>query len=159
VLPGVVYIGETGRGLRGRLGQLRGVFADQMLYADPDVAGPALWAMRDRDRCDFEASVRPLAGDGQLRKALEATAISLYRVAAGQSLAANFGRMPAGYRKSAGSNGRLVARGQRRRGGAPQRLGELIHRYHLVGTQQQGGQCRALISLRHRHDRAAGAHH
>jgi hypothetical protein len=114
---GVVYIGETGRGLRGRLGQLQGVFADEMPYADPHTAAPALWAMRDLDHCGFETSALPLACDAQFRKALEATAISLYRVASGQSPAANFGRMPAGYRKSTGNNSRLSVTGRRARGG------------------------------------------
>jgi hypothetical protein len=49
--------------------------------------------------------------------ALEATAITLYRIQAGKSPAANFGRMPAGYRISTGNNAHLVARGQRARSG------------------------------------------
>jgi hypothetical protein len=114
----LVYIGETGRQLRGRLGQLQGVFAVQMPYADPHTAAPALWAMRHREGCDFEASVLPLAADAQIRKGLEALAVSLYRVEAGQSPAANFGWMPLGYRKSTGNNAHLVAAGRRALGGA-----------------------------------------
>jgi len=111
------YIGETGRQLRGRLGHLQGVYADEMPYADPHTAAPSLWAMRDHDGCEFEASVLALEDDAQVRKALEATAITLHRLEFGQSPAANFGRMPAGYRKSTGNNARLVASGQRARGG------------------------------------------
>lgn len=114
----VAYIGETGRHLRGRLGQLQGVYAAQMPYADPHTAAPALWAMRDREGCDFEASVLPVAADAQTRKGLEALAVSLFRAEAGKSPAANLGGMPAGYRKSSGNNARLVAAGQRMRGGA-----------------------------------------
>jgi hypothetical protein len=51
------------------------------------------------------------------RKALEATAITLYRLDAGRSPAANFGRMPAGYLMSTGNNAHLVAAGRRARGG------------------------------------------
>jgi hypothetical protein len=114
----VAYIGETGRHLRGRLGQLQGLYAAQMPYADPHTAAPALWAMRDREGCDFEASVLPVAADAQIRKGLEALAVSLYRVEVGESPAANFGRISPGYRKSTGNNARLVAAGQRVRGGA-----------------------------------------
>jgi hypothetical protein len=41
----------------------------------------------------------------------------LYRLEAGRSPTANFGRMPAGYRMSTGNNARLVASGRRVRGG------------------------------------------
>ena len=51
------------------------------------------------------------------RKALEATAITLYRMESGRSPAASFGRMPAGYRISSGNNARLAAAGRRYRGG------------------------------------------
>jgi hypothetical protein len=77
--------------------------------------------MRDREGCDFEASVLPVAADAQIRKGLEALAVSLYRVEAGESPAAKFGGMPAGYRKSSGNNARLVAAGLRVRGGADPR--------------------------------------
>ena len=33
--PGLDYIGQTGRSLRGRLGQLNGVYRAQMPYRDP----------------------------------------------------------------------------------------------------------------------------
>ncbi|WAL67874.1 hypothetical protein ORV05_08910 [Amycolatopsis cynarae] len=114
---GLVYIGQTGRSLRGRLGQLSGVYKAEMPYRDPHTAGPALWALRHRDGCDFEASVIEISATVPQRKALEATAVSLYRTASGKSPAANFGRMPSGYRMSTGNNARLTASGQRLRGG------------------------------------------
>jgi hypothetical protein len=52
----------------------------------------------------------PVPADARVRKALEAVALSLYRLASGESPAASFGRMPAGYRKSTG-NARLVRTG------------------------------------------------
>ena len=89
---GLDYIGQTGRQLRGRLGQLTGVYRTEMPYRDPYTAAPALWALRHRDWCEFEVSVIEVQGMPASRKALEATAITLYRLDAGRSPAANFGR-------------------------------------------------------------------
>ena len=111
------YIGQTGRSLRGRLGQLSGVYRAQMPYRDPHTAAQALWALRHRDGCDFEVAVIELPGTVPERRALEATAITLYRISSGRSPAASFGRMPAGYRISSGNNARLAAAGRRYRGG------------------------------------------
>jgi hypothetical protein len=69
--PGLEYMGQTGRSLRGRLSQLAGVYAAQMPYRDPHTAGPALWALRDRDGCDFQTSVIETSGTAPQRKALE----------------------------------------------------------------------------------------
>lgn len=102
--PGLDYIGQTGRSLRGRLGQLGGVYRAQMPYRDPHTAAPALWALRHQDGCDFEVAETEVPGTAPQRKALEATAITLYRIGSGRSPAASFGRMPAGYRISSGSN-------------------------------------------------------
>jgi hypothetical protein len=88
-----------------------------MPFSDPHTAAPALWAMRHRDGCDFEASVVVVTEIGQVRRALEMTAIALYRMESGRSPAANFGRMPVGYRKSTGNNAQLAASGRRMRGG------------------------------------------
>ena len=115
--PGLEYIGQTGRSLRGRLGQLGGVYGAQMPYRDPHTAAPALWALRHRDGSDFEAAVLEVPGTAPQRKALEALAITLYRIESGRSPAASFGRMPAGYRISTGNNARLAAANQRYRGG------------------------------------------
>jgi hypothetical protein len=115
--PGLDYIGQTGRSLRGRLGQLTGVYHAQMPYRDPHAAAPALWALRHRDGCDVEVAVIELPGTALHRKALEATAITVYRIDSGRSPAASFGRMPAGYRISSGNNARLAAAGRRHRGG------------------------------------------
>ncbi len=42
--PGLDYIGQTGRSLRGRLTLLGGVYRAQMPYRDPHTAALALWA-------------------------------------------------------------------------------------------------------------------
>ena len=115
--PGLDYIGQTGRSLRGRLGQLNGVYRAQMPYRDPHTAAPALWALRHRDGCDFEVAVIEVPGTAPERKALEATAITLFRIDSGRSPTASFGRMPAGYRISSGNNAQLVAAGRRYHGG------------------------------------------
>src|SRR5215831_14162310 len=67
----LAYIGQTGRLLRERLAQLRGVYRDEMPYRDPHTAAPTLWALRDRDQCDFEASVVEVHGTVPERKTLE----------------------------------------------------------------------------------------
>ena len=112
-----VYIGQTGRSIRERLGMLRGAYAEQMPYNDPHTAAPALWALRHRDGVDFECSAAPVDGDRRARMGAEALAISMHRVDHGGSPIANFGGMPEGYRKSSGNNAGLVAAGKRFRGG------------------------------------------
>jgi hypothetical protein len=114
--PELDYVGQTGRSLRERLGQLGGVYHAQMPYHDPRTAAPALWALRHRDGCDFEAAVIEVPGTIPQRKALEATAITLYRLDSGRSPAASSGRIPAGYKISSGNNARLAAAGRRYRG-------------------------------------------
>src|SRR5690242_8403570 len=115
--PGLDYIGQAGRSLRGRLGQLGGVYRTRVPYRDPRTAGPALWALRHRDGRDFEVAVIEVPGTVPQRKALEAAAITVYRLGSGRFPAASFGRLPAGYRISSGNNARLAAAGRRFRGG------------------------------------------
>jgi hypothetical protein len=111
------YIGQTGHGLRARLGHLGGVYGDAMPFNDPHTAGPGLWALRQSTRCEFECSVAPLDADAPTRKGLEALAVSVHRIRYQRSPTLNFGRMPAGWNKSSGNNARLVAAGKRVRGG------------------------------------------
>jgi hypothetical protein len=131
--PGLVYIGQTGRSLRGRLGQLNGVYGAEMPYRDPHTAAPALWALRHREGCGFEVSVVEIPGSVPQRKVLEATAITLYRIQSGRSPTANFGRMPAGYRISTGNNARLVAAGRRTRGGPDPATQAAAHSASVAG--------------------------
>jgi hypothetical protein len=126
---GLDYVGQTGRALRRRLGMLAGVYSREMPYRDPHTAGPALslWALRQASGCDFEVSVCPIEGPDPWRKGWESVAIALYRQQHGQSPTVNFGRMPVGYRMSSANNARLVAAGQRFRGG-PSEHPEASHR-------------------------------
>lgn len=114
------YIGQTGAGqmtLKRRIGMLRGVFADNMPFRDPHTAAPAFWALRHQQQCEFEVSFVPIVGSTQWRKGLEALAISLYRRDYGKSPTVNFGRMPAGYKRSSGNNLKLASSKRRFRGG------------------------------------------
>ena len=112
------YIGQTGMGLRQRLGMLSGVYRDVMPYNDPHTAGPALWAQRQLEDCEYEASaaVMPDLSTPQ-RKGQECLAIARHRQSFGHSPTFNFGRMPLGYSKSTGNNRALAESGKRRRGG------------------------------------------
>ena len=88
---------------------LAGVYGPQMPYRDPHTAGPALWALRDWEGCDFEVSVTVVEGTKVQRKALEAVAITLYRLGGGPlpdgQLRADAGRLP-GFHRQQGSAGR-----------------------------------------------------
>lgn len=111
------YIGQTGD-LRSRLGMLRGVYATEMPYRDPHTAAPALWALRHTTReVLFQVSVAPVEGPLPWRKGMEALAIARHRQEHGRSPTVEFGRMPVGYQTSTGNNAKLIAAGNRRRGG------------------------------------------
>lgn len=111
------YVGQTGRRLRERLGDLRKVYQDDMPYRAPHTVGPALWALLHQGGSTFEVSVAPVEGADPYRKAIEAAVIAYHRQQTGHSPTLNFGRMPAGYRMSSDNNQRLVDRGLRFRGG------------------------------------------
>jgi hypothetical protein len=115
--PDLEYIGQTGAGLRQRLGMLKGVYKDVMPYNDPHTAGPALWALRKSQGCDYEASVAVVAElSTPNRKGLECVAIARHRQMFAHSPAFNFGRMPLGFSKSTGNTRALATAGKRRRG-------------------------------------------
>lgn len=96
---------------------LGGVFRDEMPYRDPHTAGPALWALRHSEGCQFEAATTVFEGTAVERKGLEALAVTLYRLDHNGSPTVNFGRIPSGYQSSSGNNARLVDSGKRFRGG------------------------------------------
>jgi hypothetical protein len=112
----ILYVGQTGRSLRGRLAQLKGVYGELMPYNDPHTVGPALWAHRIDTGETFEASVVVLEVDRADRMGREALEITKQRIIDGCSPAYNFGRMPHGWIKSTGNNRRLVEAGGRFRG-------------------------------------------
>lgn len=128
------YIGQTGMNLSQRLGMLQGVYREEMPYADPHTAGPALWALRHATNCDFEVSVTPIEGSTPWRRGMEAVAIALYRQEHGRSPTIEFGRVPAGYHPSSMRNSRLVAAGKRFRGGPASEP----HRRHQPGIAPVG---------------------
>lgn len=100
---GLVYIGETGRSLRGRVRALaRGTYADEMPYRDPHTAAPCLWAIQQEhgDQLEVSATTPSFAGDKQSRKAFEDALIAVYRRETGESPTANFGRIIDGYKQS-----------------------------------------------------------
>ena len=100
---GLVYIGETGRSLRGRVLALRrGIYDDEMPYSDPHPGSPSFWAIIQRHGTGFEVSgaTPQLATDSQHRKGIEDALIALHRRETGTNLIGNFGRMPPGFSKS-----------------------------------------------------------
>jgi hypothetical protein len=113
----VVYLGQTGRSLRKRVGMLRGCYSEEMPYRDPHTAAPTLWCIRDRDAAEFEVSTALVDVSKVERLALEAVAITLHRLECGRSPVANFGGCIPGYRISSGNNKALAARSKRFRGG------------------------------------------
>ncbi|MHB9288814.1 GIY-YIG nuclease family protein [Halobacteriales archaeon Cl-PHB] len=100
---GLVYIGETGRNLRGRLRALfRGIYEGDMPYSDPHTASPCFWAIVDRHGPGFEVSTASpdAAENKQQRKALEDALLAVHRRETGRNTVGNFGRLPPGYSKS-----------------------------------------------------------
>jgi hypothetical protein len=131
------YIGQTGKGgmtLRKRLGMQQGVYADEMPYTNPHTAAPALWAIRRMIGAQYEVSVAVVSGPIQWRKGVEALTIALHRQRFGRSPTVNFGRMPAGFRKSSGNNRKLLLAGKRFRGGAC----DTVEAHHAPGVPPAG---------------------
>lgn len=101
------YIGQTGRNLRKRLGDLRrNMMQAEMPFNDPHTAAPSLWAWRDAERYDFECSVAsiPVEGDREEakrhREGLEFLLLWQYRLEFGTSTHCNHGRFHPQYTKS-----------------------------------------------------------
>jgi hypothetical protein len=112
-----LYLGQTSH-LRNRLKMLKNAFRDEMPYAAPHTAGPALYAYRHLyPDATLEASFCVLDIPEQTRLAMESLAIALHRQTYQQSPRAQFGRMPTGWKASSGNSAQLVTRGQRFRGG------------------------------------------
>lgn len=61
------YIGQTGRGLRQRLGALSRCHNTKMHYRDPHPAAPALSALRNANAYRYEASFAVVSGDAHAR--------------------------------------------------------------------------------------------
>jgi hypothetical protein len=114
----ILYVGETGAksGLGGRISQLRTCLRDEMPYADPHTAAPALWAYLADGGGSIEISFAVFEGNKQTRMSHEAVLISQLRNSVGESPLASFGRMPDGWLKSTGNNKSLTNSGKRHRG-------------------------------------------
>jgi hypothetical protein len=98
------------------MGNLNGVYGDEMPYNAPHTAGPGFWALRQDHDCEFEVSVVEVPGGVAVRKGMECLIISEHRVEHGRSPTLSFGRMPDGWTKSSDNTARLVAAGRRHRG-------------------------------------------
>jgi hypothetical protein len=97
----IVYIGETGRGLRDRVNALRrGAFSELMPFNDPHTAAPNLWVWRQEEHWNYECSVAPFTKSRLDRKAMECLLLWKYRLEKGESTLCNHGRFHKNYRKS-----------------------------------------------------------
>jgi len=120
----LAYVGQTGRNLRDRLSALRtGVLAAEMPFNDPHTAAPRLWAYRDADGLEFEASAAEVGMSKNDRMALECYLVWQYRMEAGQSTLCNFGRTHTRYtasrNRSTGDRGRRLNADEPDGGGWP----------------------------------------
>jgi len=99
--PFLMYIGQTGRSLRVRLGELRSnTLSDVMPYDDPHTAAPGLWAWRQEEHWDYECSAAPTSLSERNRKALECYLLWQYRLEKNESTSCNHGRFHKNYIKS-----------------------------------------------------------
>lgn len=101
------YVGETGRDLRGHLGDLRrNAMKPVMPFNDPHTAAPSLWAWRDAEGIEFECAAAPVQLDGEkekarrLREGLKFYLLWQYRLEYGSSTRCNHGRFHPRYVKS-----------------------------------------------------------
>jgi len=109
----LVYVGETGRGLRDRLNSLRrGALSDSIPFNDPHTAAPNLWAWRREEAFEYECSASVFLGPATARKSLECYLLWRYRLEKGDSTLCNYGRFHKNYVKSTNRSERK--RGYRR---------------------------------------------
>jgi hypothetical protein len=143
----LLYIGQTGRDLRGRLGALaRCVNGQECPYSDPLTAAPHLWLLRTLNNVQFECSGAPVVAPHpgnpntaqQILRGTEDMLLWRHRVDVNQSTVANYGRFYAGYgRPSNRGDGRVSAP---HKAGAPQINFEATH---LPAVNGQAGVLRA----------------
>ncbi|GCE12540.1 hypothetical protein [Tengunoibacter tsumagoiensis] len=101
------YIGETGRNVRERLGDLRrNTLNVEMPFNDPHTAAPSLWAWRDAEGYEFECSAAPVVFTDhpeearKRREGLEFYLLWQYRLEFGLSTRCNHGHFHPRYTKS-----------------------------------------------------------
>jgi hypothetical protein len=111
--PVLAYIGQTGRDLRQRLGDLRrNTLAETMPFNDPHPVAPSLWAWRDAEDYKYECSVAPSIVPRRKRLAIECWLLWKYRLETGGSTLCNYGHFHPAYTKSRNRSTKL--RGSRR---------------------------------------------
>ena len=112
--PGLVYVGETGRNIRGRVQELaRGIGRGpyDIPWNDPHTAAPILWAYRVEDNFSFEVSVAAVTQPKHRRKCHEDYVLYLHRLRHGHSTLTNHGRLhPLWTRASNKAKGRPAQR-------------------------------------------------
>ncbi|MFC1515553.1 GIY-YIG nuclease family protein [Thermodesulfobacteriota bacterium] len=100
----LVYIGQTGRSLRGRLNALRrNIYGTIMPYNDPHTAAPNLWAWYQENKYQYECSVASVILSKPNRQALEDMLLWQHRILTGKSTLCNYGRFHHRYIKSRNS--------------------------------------------------------
>src|SRR5450755_3280240 len=121
------YIGETGRNLRERLGDLRrNTLQAEMPFNDPHTAAPSLWTWRHAEQLEFECSAASLVPANGIeeaekhRKGLEFFLLWQYRLEFGASTRCNHGRFHPRYSKSKARKNHF--RGNRLADGVPDEL-------------------------------------
>lgn len=113
----LVYIGQTGRQVRQRVGELASYSRDPHLmpFNDPHTAAPAFWAWHDATGMEFECSGNVAPGEPieskRWRHGCEAYLLWRYRCEYGSSTLCNHGRFHPNYDKS--TNRREGQRGGR----------------------------------------------
>lgn len=94
-VPGLVYVGQTGRDLRERVAALaRNAYRDEddPPWNDPHTAAPVLWAFRLEQGMSFEVSVAALDVDKAERQCVEDFLLYGHRLQRGMTTLANLGR-------------------------------------------------------------------
>ena len=108
----LMYVGQTGRSLRGRLRYLRrNVLADLMPFNDPHTAAPNLWVWKKEKNWHYECSAASTDFTKRERLAFEHFLLWQYRLERGESTLCNFGRFHPNYLKS--TNRKKGFRGKR----------------------------------------------
>ena len=101
--PVLSYIGQTGRNLRQRIGELRRPLYhsdEQMPWNDPHTAAQSLWALRIAEGMRFECSVAVADLETQDRHGFEDMLLWKYRVEKRESTLCNYGRFHPQYFRS-----------------------------------------------------------
>lgn len=111
----VLYIGESSR-LAGRMTDLRNCLRDEIPYADPHTAAPALWAYQRSTGHFLEVSLARFHRETPERRSWESVEIASHRASKGRSPLFSFGRMLDGWVKSSGNNTLLKESGRLMRG-------------------------------------------